>query len=184
MSAAPGHYRAPARWLHWLVAALLPLQFALGYLSETLHQAALARWLLLTHFQLGVLLMALLAARIGWRLAAGVPPAPSGTPRWQHHCARVVHLALYGLLLALVASGYVIWVWMEAPRTLLGLVELPAVFTPPPHDERGRALAWYVHVWGAWLLLGLVALHLAAARWHQQRRGDGSLGGRMLRRRP
>lgn len=43
-----------------------------------------------------------------------------------------------------------IWVWMGADRTLFAGVQVPALFVPPATDESGRALAWYVHVYGAW----------------------------------
>ena len=84
------------------------------------------------------------------------------------------------LLLLLPVSGYVIWVWMDAPRQLLGVLWLPALFVPPADDESWRALAWYVHVGGAWVLSLLVVLHVAAAAWHQWWRRDGLISRRLL----
>lgn len=161
------------------MALLVPVQVVLGLASERLENATLAKALLISHYQLGMVLLALLAARVAWRLATGTP-ADAGVPSaWQRRTARSVHLALYALLLALPASGYVVWVWMDAPRTVLGLVEIPALFTPPPHDESGRAVAWYIHVWGAWVLMGLAGLHVGAAAWRSRTRGDRMIAGRM-----
>lgn len=174
-------HHAAVRALHWLVAALLPLQWGLGYVAERTDARTLANVLFDVHFQLGVLLLALVLLRIAARLATRAPaPLHPAPPRWQARSARGVHLALYALLLAMPLSGYVIWVWMDAGRSVLGLFELPALFTPPADDERGRALAWYVHVYGAWALLALVALHAAAALWHQLVRRDGLIRRRML----
>lgn len=176
------HYPASVRALHWTVAALLPLQWALGFIAERSDRHALAEALFDAHFQLGVLLFALALLRIAARLSTPAPaPLRPAPPRWQAYLARGVHLSLYALLLALPASGYVIWVWAGADRSLLGLVELPALFTPPRDDEGGRALAWYLHVYGAWLLLTLAAMHAGAALWHQLVRRDDLIGRRMLR---
>ena len=166
MRHAPWRHRA-LRLLHWAMALLLPAQAWLGWTGERCADAAAGLRLLVLHMQLGLLLLALVWLRLLLRAAgAGGPRAPS-TP------AAVVHAGLYGLLLALPASGYVIWIWMAAPTELPAGLSLPVLFEPPATDERGRALAWYVHVYGAWALAGLVGLHLAAAVWRRLRGGWG-----------
>ena len=75
-------------------------------------------------------------------------------------------------------SGHVIWVWMGADRTLFGGLEMPALFVPPD-EETGRAVAWYVHVYGAWALSALAGLHVAAAVSRHCRQGDGFITRRM-----
>lgn len=161
-----------ARWppslrvLHWAMAALLPAQAALGWYGDRSVDPNHAMQVLGWHYGLGILLLALLGVRIGVRLAvprAGLPH--DAGPR--RLAARRVQFALYALLIAMPASGYVIWVWMDAPMGVFGLIDLPRLFEPPADDERGRALAWYVHVWGAWSLAALVSLHVAAAAWHR-----------------
>jgi cytochrome b561 len=163
--AEPRHDRL-ARALHWIMAPLIALQLALGLLGERLEDPQLAWLLLVIHFQLGIVLLVLLAVRIGWRLRARARPQANSRAGWLNHAATTVHLALYILLLLLPASGYVIWVWMNAPLELLGIVQVPALFVPPPDDESGRALAWYVHVYGAYVLMIVVAVHVGAAVWH------------------
>lgn len=174
-------YDAFARALHWSMATLLPTQIALGFASERVASRTTADLLLDMHFQLGILLLALLAVRIAWRLLRGAPAAlPTAASRWAVRFAHGVHGALYALLAILPLSGYVIWIWMGEGRTWLGLIDVPALFAVPPEDETGRAVAWYVHVYGAWLLSALVAVHVAAALWHQFIRKDGLIRQRML----
>ena len=48
-----------------------------------------------------------------------------------------------------------------------------------PGDETGRAAAWYVHVYGAWVLSALVGLHVVAAVFHHVRHRDGYIVRRM-----
>lgn len=166
-----GRYGRVASALHWLVAALLPVQLALGFASEWVRDRGLSDALLDAHFQLGVVLLIVVALRLAWRWLHGAPrQAPAGTSAGRWRIARGVHRLLYALLLALPLTGYVIWIWMGADRTLFGLIDVPALFTPPAEDETGRALAWYVHVYGAWLLAGLIVVHAAAALLRARRR--------------
>lgn len=178
MSAA--RYPAIARWLHWAVALGVIVQLALGWGSEAIDDAADGMRVLRIHFQLGVLLLMAMLLRIAWRLSGRVPVADMQAPRWRRRAAGCVHATLYLLLLLLPASGYVIWVWMDASRELLGVLTVPALFVPPAEDETGRAIAWYVHWACAWTLAALVALHAAAALWHQWVLRDGLISRRML----
>lgn len=173
MDAGAGH--APlARWLHWGVALGLPVVAAFGWVGERADDPARGEALLRVHAALGIGLLLLVVLRTARRLLGPVP-APAASPRALRRLAAWVHGLLYALLWLLPASGYVIWVWMEAPMDLFGWVELPRLFEPPPDDERGRAWAWYVHVWGGWGLAGLVALHVAAVGWHVLVLRDGLL---------
>lgn len=165
-----GRYGRIAGALHWLVAALLPVQLALGYASESDRDRLLSDALLGAHFRLGIVVLMLVVLRLAWRRRHGAPShAPSGVAAGHWRIARGVHRLLYALLLMLPLSGYVIWIWMGADRTLFGPLEVPALFTPPPDEETGRAWAWYLHVYGAWALIGLVTLHAAAALLHAWR---------------
>lgn len=174
------HERYPLglRFLHWLMAALVPVQFCIGWAAEHLAPDGSGKTLLMAHFQLGITLAGLLLTRLIWRLCSRID-APRNQPPWRARAAHWVHASLYALLIAICVSGYVIWVWMEAPMGFLGSVEIPRLFTPPS-DEGPRALSWYVHVWGGRLLCALIALHMGAALWHQFVRKDGLIRRRML----
>ncbi len=152
------------RALHWLVAGLLPFQMAFGLISERVSNRPLSHSLLGAHFQLGVILLVLMVIRIGaWARAESLRLRRPAGGTWWRRPDRIVHITIYLLLIALPVTGYVIWIWMGADRAVLGIVELPALFVPPTDAKTGRAIAWYVHVYGAWLLIGLVAVHVAGA---------------------
>lgn len=170
-------YRFPARGLHWLVAFAIPFQIYLGWASEW---ASEWKPLLRLHYQWGVILAALMAIRLIWRIACGSPVSSSSEHRWQRRLATFIHWMLYVLLLLLPASGYIIWVWMKAPMDVFGLFDVPRLFTPPQEDKTGRAIAWYVHYWSGWALIALALLHISAALWHQFVRRDGLISRRML----
>ncbi len=169
MSARPDDAVAPrprdhdpiARGLHWTMAAMLAVQASLGLAGERVADRGLSAWLMGLHVQAGVALFALLALRLAWRLAR--PPRPAPWP------ARAVHGLLYALMAALPLSGYLLYPW-EPVATLAGTgVALPAPFTPVSPDDARRVLAWYVHVYGAWAMGGLVLGHAGAALWHRMR---------------
>ena len=66
-----------------------------------------------------------------------------------------------------------------ADRSMPGGWVVPALFVPPEDDETGRAIAWYVHTYGAGCLLVLAGLHVAAAAWHPWLRNDRLIACRM-----
>ncbi len=134
-----------------------------------------------------------LAAALFWfarRLRRPRPPFDAAVPRWQRALARVVH-GLLALLLVLVPwSGWAaISALADSPQygpTHLWFFGadrlLPRIWMPLPFDDPlGYRLFGRLHVWGLWLGLALLVLHLASALWHHVVRrmwplGDG--GGR------
>ncbi len=173
-------YALPARALHWIVAAAIPVQVYLGHAAEREADRDASFRLIQQHYQLGVAIFALMLLRILWRVGHGTPPRPRGEPRWRRLVAVTVHWLLYALILTLPVSGYVMWVWMDAPMDVAGLGELPRLFTPPAGEETGRALAWYIHTFSAWLVVALVAVHVGAALWHQFVQRDQAITSRIL----
>jgi len=170
-------YPLALRLLHWLLALLLVLQVALGFMAEYAVTPERSAALFPLHFRLGMLILCLTLLRLALRLWLPVPGADDATP-WRGWIRSGVHGLLYALALLLPVSGHVIWVWMGADRTLFAGVQVPALFVPPA-DETGRALAWYVHVYGAWALSALAVLHVAAAVSRQIRHGDRFIVRRM-----
>lgn len=178
--AAGSKYALPARVLHWLVAVLVIVQISLGWAAEWDGNRDASFQLIRTHYQAGVLIFGLMILRTAWRLANGAPPPPPNEPPSRRFAAAFTHFAIYALLLTMPLSGYVIWVWMDAPMTWLGIVDLPKLFVPPVDDETWRANAWYIHVYSSWALIALVTLHIGAALWHELVLGDRLIRSRMI----
>lgn len=155
------------RALHWGMALTLPIQGLLGWSAERVDNPVLGTWLIAAHLQLGIALLLLITVRIAVRVRRPPPPPATADPAWQRYGAATVHAALYLLLVLLPLSGLVLWGWMQTPLEILGVLQIPALMTVRPVDETPLALAWYLHVGGAWALLGLVALHIGAALRHQ-----------------
>lgn len=171
-------YPRRLRILHWVMALSLPVQGVLGWVAEVAEAPRLAALSMQAHAQFGLLLLLLLAWRFALRRRMPRAALRSGrglAPR----VAIVVHRVLYLLMVVLPLSGAVIFVHMIEPLDVLGLLSLPPLLSRVPEDETLRALAWYLHVYGAWILLAAASLHAAAALWHHYVAGDRLISRRM-----
>jgi cytochrome b561 len=122
------------------------------------------------HIVFGIVLGALLIARMIWRATGGrrLPAADSGP---LHVAAKATHYALYLLLIAMVIVG-IFLAWTRGDS-------LFNVFTIPAFEGGDRALAHSVqgvHAKIGWAIVALVGLHAAAALFHRIVWRDGVFG--------
>lgn len=149
--------------LHWAVAALLFLLFALGlwmveldYYSNWYHDAPFI------HKSVGALLMMLMALRFTW-VRLNPKPKPLSKNAKLNFVATTVHALLYALVFALGISGYLISTAEGQGVSVFDWFIVPAwleVF------EGQADVAGEVHEWLAYGLMTLVGLHAAAALKH------------------
>lgn len=152
---APAGYSPLQIALHWLVFALIALQYLF-------HDAISAAWEpvtdgleagfdppVLAHVAGGALILLLAAWRLVLRTRRGAPPAIEAS-RIQGVLARLTHVGLYALLILMPVSGSVAW---------FGGVEAAA---------QGHNLFKIA-------LLALIVLHVVGALYHQFYLRDGTL---------
>jgi cytochrome b561 len=154
----------PARALHWIVAVLVLGIFTHGLMLDDFPREARGYQLWL-HAAAGASLFAFGAAGFAWWLINTVPRGPPGTPGWQLSAARIVHWALYVLLFGTLTCG---WLLAGTHRTpvdvqMFGLLTMPQPLAP--HSPLHKPLE-ETHAIVAYLLITLVALHVAAALYH------------------
>lgn len=150
--------------LHWLVALVVFAIFALGlWMSELdlyhpwYHRAPAL------HKSIGLLLFGVVTLRLLWRLGNPQPaPLPSHTPL-QQFAARSVHRLLYLLLFLTMLFGYLISTADGRGVEIFALLEIPATLTSLPEQED---VAGVIHATLAFILIGVVLLHAAAALKH------------------
>jgi cytochrome b561 len=164
-------YDATTKLLHWLTALLVLALFGLsqlwGYIPDRPTRALMVH----THVGLGVLLCVTIVLRIVWRLGFG-RRLPWADPGVQGLAAHGMHLLLYGLIVVQAVDGLSRrWVrgrgvefftWFDIP-------------SPITHNEALRPAINWVHNWNAWLIMVLVAGHVAAALFHHYVIRDGLL---------
>jgi len=161
-----------AQSLHWLIVLLVLLQFVVGFYAQPLPLGIERLKLLTFHKSLGLTVFGLAILRLLWRLYTPAPKLPPDMQPMQRFLAHFSHVALYGLLFALPILG---WLTSNASNLTVRwfyLFNLPNLVAP---DRDLARITRELHDLGAWCLLLLVCLHVAAAFWHEFARHDGVL---------
>lgn len=138
------------------------------------------------HKSIGLTILALSLARLGWRLVNRPPPLPPAMRAWERVGARAVHWAFYVLMVAVPFTGwlYASVQWREGtplavPTLWFGQFEVPHLFgldgQPPRVRHRLAEGFEETHEWLAWVMVGLLAVHVAAALKHRLVDRDGVL---------
>jgi cytochrome b561 len=164
----PKHHSATIA-LHWGTVLCLLLAVAAVLLRELTGDKIWRIVLLESHRQLGLLILMGVAARLYVRQRHGLQDHMQGLPWPMRLAATTVHWLLYGLLCGLPLLG---WATSNAHNIgvrLFGLVPLPAL--AQADSELADVLSDY-HILGAWVLLGMVSMHAAAALYHHFVRRD------------
>ena len=173
-------YSATARFFHWIVALLVAVMavtgFAMVYRGKDLNiWDSLTNNLYSTHKALGLVVLALVVLRLLYRLIAGRPSDEATITPFQRVASHTVHWSLYALLIAIPIGGW-LGVSLFPALDVFGLFQIPALMAP---DKALSEQVLWVHGLAAYILLGLIAIHIAAALYHHFIRGDGVLA-RML----
>jgi cytochrome b561 len=166
------HWGSLARNLHWLMAALIIVQWVLGKVGHELARSPAKLETLSWHKSIGVTLLLLVLVRCLWRLVNPTPAPPANMPRWEVLAAKISHGALYFLMIAIPLSGWVMNSAKNIPMKLFWLVPWPDI--TQPSESLGEA-AEEVHEVLAVGLLIVVLLHVAAALRHHFIRRDNVL---------
>lgn len=174
------HYTRTAVVLHWLIAGLVVVQFSWGWWMQTIAKQPVGPRVdaFNLHKSAGLTILALMLARLAWRLAHRPPPLPP-MPVWQKRIARLNHGLLYAALLGMPLAGYLGSAFSGYPVRYFGFV-LPAWSASHPELKE---LMSVVHFALSWVLAAAVALHVAAVVKHT-REGGSPLLARMGWRRP
>jgi len=154
---------ALAKLFHWVMAALILAQIALGVMAASWRVSPTKIELFFWHKSTGMLILALVALRLLWRLANPSPELPSGIAAWERAAARLSHLLLYVLMIALPVTGWVVNSASNVPFRIFWLIPLPAIVAP---DEPTADLAALVHGGLAALLALALVAHIGAALRH------------------
>lgn len=165
-------YAGTAKWLHWLIVALLTGQFIFAWTMPNIGRDTPMTTLISLHFTFGIVILAVAIVRLGWRVTHDEPAPEDGLPPWQMQSARVVHWLLYLLLSVVPILGWINASWRGMPIVMFGL-ELPKLIA-----TRAPGWQWTGDVHGLlanYLMLALAGLHVAAALYHYFIRRDGVL---------
>jgi len=156
-------YTKVAIALHWLIALLVIAQVGWGWWMQEIPKQPVGPRVdaYNLHKSCGMMIFALMVARLGWRLGHPPPPLPA-LPGWQRTLANGTHALIYAALFVLPLSGYLGSAWSGYPVKFFG-VTLPAwaAKSDPLKDLMSR-----VHLVTGFVLVTAFALHLAGVVKH------------------
>lgn len=145
--------------LHWAIVLMIPVQYLTGGSIERTHHAVHmgiepSSWDIVqhkVHNYCGMAIGALMTTRLMFRLRRPKASLPNNP---LDVAALALHWGFYAAIICQAALGFV------ASYLWFGVAPL--------------------HVVGSWVILGMVALHVAAAAWHELVLKDGTMD-RMIR---
>lgn len=158
----PTRYDGVARFLHWLIVALVVAQFILGWTMPDVHRDTKPVGLIAGHLLVGTSLLAAMVCRVLWRLTHRPPAIEIARPL--RIVSALTQFGLYALLIVVPLLG-----WINASSrgwnvTLLRAISLPAL--APQGSSLGHQMG-DVHGVLAWVLFALICLHVAGALTHR-----------------
>src|ERR1039458_9493349 len=108
-------YTGTAKALHWVIVALLIIQFVLAWMMPEIHRDTKPDTLINLHLSFGVLILLIAVVRLAWRGSHPRAPPEDGLPPWQMQSGRITHWLLYALLFVLPILGWVNASWRGFP---------------------------------------------------------------------
>lgn len=165
-----------AKALHWIMALLILGMIVLGWVAVTYPLSPAKLKLFIWHKSMGLTLLGLVVVRLLWRAVNVTPAMPLAMSRTERTLAHAGHALLYGLMVLMPLSGYVINSTSDFSFRFFGWYRVPNLLAP---DKDWQDAAEAVHLAASWVLVLALALHIAAALRHHFVRKDTVLA-RML----
>jgi cytochrome b561 len=161
-------YRTPAKVLHWLTAALVLVMIACGLIAKQLGEGPVADSMMNMHKLTGMIVLAVVVVRLGYRLG-------SSMPQWASQARRrpLLHWSLYAVVLIVPLLGWAGISDFGAREVAFGIV-LPPIW---PEGAGYDELLLRLHAYAAFALLALVAFHIGMAIQDTLTAGQPGEGG-------
>ncbi len=155
-------YGTIAKVFHWLIVALLLVQYPIGWLMPDLHRNMKPGAPMTFHISFGITILLLIVLRLVWRLTHPVAPE-SSLPPWQRLSSELVHWLLYVLVLATTVTGWLFASFRGCSVSFFYLQPMPMLSTD--NDAASKAIDG-LHQASEWALLVVIGIHVAAALAH------------------
>src|SRR6266568_5044233 len=157
----PLQYGTTAKIFHWVIVALLVVQYPIGWLLPDL-RGNMKPPIMTFHVSFGLLILILIVVRFAWRLTHPVAPE-SSLPPWQRLSSEAVHWLLYMLVLATSVTGWLFASFRGWSMSFFYLVPMPMLASD--NAAAGKTIDG-LHQAMEWALLVVIGIHVAAALVH------------------
>lgn len=159
----PQFYGPVAKIFHWLLAVLVISMLAVGLIMSGMKNSPDKFKLIGLHKEFGIVVLCLVSLRLGWKVLNVSPLLPENLGKLAIVGAKTVHFLLYVLMFAMPLTGWLMTSAVGFPVSMFGWFLLPNLVAP---DKEFANSMNQLHEIFAWALMGLVALHVAAALLH------------------
>jgi cytochrome b561 len=155
-------YGTTAKLFHWLIVALLLVQYPIGWLMPDLHKDMKPGAAMTFHVSVGMTILVLIVLRLVWRLTHPVAPE-SSLPPWQRLGSEAMHWLLYALVLATTVTGWLFASFRGWSMSFFFLAPMPMLASNNP--GAGKVIDG-LHQAMEWALLVVIGIHVATALVH------------------
>ncbi len=155
-------YSTIAIILHWFVAFLVLSLISCGWYMLSIQDQPNSGWYFNLHKSFGLVAATLIFYRLIWRLSHTPAPLPTSVAHWQAVLSRVIHWLLYLCMILMPVSGFIGASYGSHGVSFFGL-KIP-VWVDPNHIISTQL--FNIHGIFAWILVGLISLHVLAAMKH------------------
>ncbi len=163
---------APAKLLHWTVAALVAAQIVSGWAAVSWRLSPTKLDLFVWHKSTGMLILVLMVVRVVWRLANVAPSLPVDMRLLERRAAHTSHLLLYLLLIVMPVTGWIVNSAANIPFRIFWQIPVPAIVEP---DKAMADAAARTHFVLFVVLSLLLVVHAGAALRHHFLKHDDVL---------
>lgn len=156
-------YGAIVKFFHWLISMMVFVLLISGIIQINISDKPTVFFLFTWHKTVGLIVLALMVGRIGWRFV-NVTPALDHIPTWQRIASRLAHFAFYFLLIAMPLSGWIMSTASAHIPHLFGLYlfPMPGIPSSKPLAHTAETL----HMIFAISIVTILSLHILAALRH------------------
>ena len=158
-------YGTLSKLIHWAMAIIIISLMIVGlYMTGLDDEDPSRRDLYHLHKVFGMTIIFLSLIRIGWIIASRPPQLPADLKAIEIRLAKSAKHILYLLILIVPASGYTMSTLLGYPVDVFGLFEFPMLFDKDKDTgEIFRSVHWII----AYIMIGVVVLHIAGALKHR-----------------
>lgn len=155
---------ALSRVFHWSLGLVIIGMLAYGWWMNHIAATPDRFFYRSIHADIGYVVLLLMIARLIWRSVNLMPAPPANSPAWEQLAARVSHAALYGVTILVATLG-----WAHAGAHKPDYADWFGLFRVPQFTSTNKESADFFehwHIYMAYVLIALVAIHILAALYH------------------
>ena len=157
------HWGQISRLFHWFMAVAIFIMFAVGFTMINMPTSPEKIDMFKFHKSLGMLLLLLAVIRLFWRFINPIPILPDYLSDKEKFLVRAGQFVMYGLLICIPLSGWIINSAANFPMQWFGLFVVPPIVGPSIEVEDYAKTAHLTLI----IILGVtLCAHIGAALRH------------------